>query len=736
MRLIILNFFLLIGNYIFSQTTFDASKVKLQIQACETNEPIHLDGELKESCWLKASIAGNFIQVEPNQDKPSNFRTEVKAVFNNKALYIAFVCHDTVGKNHYRAPDLKRDFDYLQNDMVAIGIDGFNDQRNSITFATNAYGAQKDYLAFDDTYFDSDWNGLWSVRTTRTDSCWIAEFELPWKTLRYKKPANDTLKMGLNLFRLRRNSNEISVWSPYPRSFGFNRMDYAGVLFGIKPPKPSSNVQFTPYTLVSNYKSKGDLFGNIKGSTIKAGGEFKWAVTPNLVVDGTVNTDFAQADADVQVNNLSRFSIFFPEKRQFFLENASLFGMGLSPIDDDGKGGNMILQPFFSRRIGLDDNGNPVPITGGSRLVYRSEKINFGGMYIHQKATDSLSAVDFAIARFSENLGKESHLGAMIISKLGEPDGSKPSHNNIVGGLDGFFRVSNTQSINFMVLQSSTSNTHQSGLSGYAQYLYTSNLINAWFTQSLVSKKFNAETGFLSANDIISTTPGFVFDIRKKWLPAFIRNYAPGLYMEWYSLASTGNLQERMIKVNPLYFNFTKGGHAGVSLIIEKQNITESFAPLGVTINTGIYQYHRQRIFAATDASQKLSFTGQYEWGRYYDGYLHTLDAFLLIAPDPFFSLKLLINSNELRKVGQDSISKQVNLYTIESRFALNPRVQLTAFYQKNSIGKQDSYNFRFSWEYHPLSYIYLIWNNRSFTTSSIQEERTAMFKISYLKQF
>jgi len=229
---------------VYSQETVSALKNLYSFEAFHTTENIILDGKLNEACWANARPAGNFIQIEPRQGDPSAFKTEVKAVYNSRALYISFACYDSAGKKNLRAPNLKRDFNHLQNDMVAIGIDGFNDGRNSVTFAANAYGAQKDYLSFDDNYFDNDWNGLWSVRTTRTDSCWVAEFELPWKSLRYKKTSDLSQVLGINLFRLQRNSNEISVWSPYPRSFGFNRMEYAGKLTGLVLPDPSSILNF------------------------------------------------------------------------------------------------------------------------------------------------------------------------------------------------------------------------------------------------------------------------------------------------------------------------------------------------------------------------------------------------------------------------------------------------------------------------------------------------------------
>jgi hypothetical protein len=731
MRKIILSLLILNTQVAFSQQIFNVAKAKPELLCFQTDENIQLDGKLNETCWKSAAVATDFIQIEPSQGERSHFRTEVAVIYNSKAVYISFICYDTLGKNHYRAPDLKRDFEYLQHDMVAIAIDGFNDYRNSMTFATNVYGAQKDYLSFDDTYFDSDWNGLWTVRTSRTDSNWIAEFEIPWKTLRYKKMADgDPQTIGINFFRLRRNSNEISVWAPYPRSFGFNRMEYAGVLTGLKPPKPSSNIQVNPYSLLASGNQRSNIVNSKNSTKFKMGGEAKWAITPNLVADATINTDFAQADADVQVNNLSRLSIFFPEKRQFFLENASLFGPGLN-----NENSNMTIQPFFSRRVGLDDNGSPIPIEVGGRIVYRSTQRNFGVMYVRQQTRDSIRAANFIIGRYSQNIGRANHVGVVLVSKMQEDDINKSVNSNVVGGVDGFFRIKNAHSINFMLLESGDNGT-KAGYSGFAQYLYTTNFLQAWLTESFVSRDFNAQAGFISRGDVINTSPGLSLNVRGKWLPTIIRSYAPALFAEWYHQQSTGVLLEKNISFIPLNFVFSNGGSARFSVFSYKQYLPEDFKPLGVVIDSGNYKYTRQALLFSTNGSRKISGSAKYEWGKYYNGNLSAISTSLLYAPTPFMSIKLSVNSNRIKHAGKDAVNKEVNLYTVEGRFAVNPQIQLTALYQRNSLNNQDGYNIRMSWEYKPLSYIYLVWNKSSSINITQQQQQTGIIKVSYLRQF
>jgi hypothetical protein len=381
--------FLLLSFCSFSQEVFSPIIPRKEFQPLKIERTIKADGYLDEVEWSNAPTTSLEFQVEPFQGNKATFSSRVKMLYNQQFLYVAAILKDTIGKNGYRAPNLKRDYTFVENDLFGIAIDGFNDKRNALVLQSNAYGAQRDLLAFDDRQFDIDWDGLYRVRTHRSDSAWVAEFAIPWQTLRY--PKTDGTKAqdwGINFFRVRRASNELAVWSPHPRSMSPLRMEYAGKLNGIIPPPPTAtNIRFIPYLLQVSGNSQGTEIGNSITDEFKAGGEIKWVVSPTSVVDFTFNTDFAQADVDLQVNNISRFSVFFPERRQFFLENASLFSSGLAPVNEV-IGGSMYIQPFFSRTIGLDANVNPIAITAGSRFVYRSEKRNLGGIFMRQGEGD------------------------------------------------------------------------------------------------------------------------------------------------------------------------------------------------------------------------------------------------------------------------------------------------------------------------------------------------------------
>ena len=365
---------LLISLRTYAQNTeiFKPDSLKKEIGAVQITSFLKIDGVLNEPEWQLAKSSPRFTQIEPFQGETPNFETFVKVLYNKQYLYFGIYSKDSLGKKAVRATDFKRDFNPLSHDLVIITFDGFNDKRNAMCFATNAFGVQRDYLSFDDLYFDEDWDGLWRVRTTRTDSGWYAEIALPWQTLRYPKTNDSTQNWGLNVYRNRRLTNETSAFSPFPRVFTASRMEYAGVLKNLQPPPPKPNIRVQPYFLTSQSHYKNfDSTVKPHQAENKAGGDIKWAINTNTVLDLTANTDFAQADADLQVNNITRFSVFFPEKRQFFLENASLFSPVIQTAPD-GSGGCMHIQPFFSRTIGLDTLGNPIPIVAGGRFVNRS----------------------------------------------------------------------------------------------------------------------------------------------------------------------------------------------------------------------------------------------------------------------------------------------------------------------------------------------------------------------------
>jgi hypothetical protein len=480
-----------------------------------------------------------------------------------------------------------------------------------------------------------------------------------------------------------------------------------------------------------NKKTEGTEIGNASLSDFKLGGEIKWAISPTSIMDFTFNTDFAQADVDKQVNNISRFSVFFPERRQFFLENASLFSAGLAPVNEV-LGGSMYIQPFFSRTIGLDQNVNPIAITAGTRFVYRSEKRNLGGIYMRQGEGDGDPFTNFFVGRYSENFGKQNRIGAIATTK------SSPTSVQSTGAVDAFVRFNDKFSFSGMGTMTQDTRTGEQGFAEYSQFLYKGNITTAYWTQTVVSDQYNPAMGFVSRRNVLSNSQGIDFNVRGSWLPSFIRNWGPGIYTELYHSLKTGNLIEQRFLSGPLWFNLQNGGTIGGYIEASTQNLEEAFSPVGIRINPGNYSYFQKGLLLASDPSAKYSASSEYGNGGYYNGTLQTFNSNFRLAPIPHMNLGLSWNWSKFENVGVARETKEVNLLILETRMAINPRLQLIGFYQKNTTDNLNSVNMRLAWEYQPLSYVYLVFNTLNYqgNDATQQKQQSFLAKLSYLKQF
>lgn len=729
------NFFIffLFVSPLFGQNFFAPPENKPVLNPTKILNHLKIDGKLDEPEWnLAEEIILNF-QVEPYQGKTANYPSKVKVLYNKDFIYFGFTNPDNVLKNQFRAPNLQRDFAYSAHDLVGIAIDAFNDKRNAMVFQTNAYGSLLDLLSFDDRQYDADWDGLYRARTVRKDSVWFAEISVPWQTLRFPKSDGKTPQdWGINFFRNRRTANENDVWAAIPRSMTALRMDYAGVLKGIVPPEANStNIRFNPYLLNNYTRQKGTELDNINGFSNKIGGEIKWAIDPKNVLDLTANTDFAQADVDRQVNNITRFSVFFPERRQFFLENASLFSFGLTPIDEV-MGGSMIIQPFFSRKVGLDANARSVPIHAGMRYVHRSDKFNYGAIAIQQGQADGVDQTNFGVGRFSANFAKQNRIGFMSTIKQ-DLDKSFMTH-----AADAFVRITDVLSFNGMVSTTSNSINSNTGLAEYMQLYYRDNKYNIYWTQTYVNRNYDPAVGFVSRSNIISNSQGISRNIRSPKLPKWIRSLDPGLYTEVYHSLTTKKVTEGRILFTPSWVSFQNGGAFGLYSEYAYQNLEDNFSPLGINIDKGQYSFLRPGIFWNTDQSQKISFNGFYEVGPYFNGSMNYLMGMAKFSPIPQINFGLTWFRNAFKNVGNPVTTKTVDLFQIQNRFALNPRVQLIGFYQMNSNNQLKSLNMRISIEYKPLSFIYIVFNKSNYLgdDATIQKQSSLLSKISYIKQF
>jgi len=396
--------------------TLASPGARRSLKAVETTEPPSIDGVLDEAIWTSAEPATGFVQADPLEGQPATEQTEVRVAFDDEFLYIAARCLDS-DPSGVIVNEIRKDFVPREQDAFEVLLDTFLDRRNGFVFSTNAAGARADtQIANEGREVNTNWDAVWWVAATRNTEGWAAEFKIPFKTLRYEGgPGRD---WGINFARRIRRKNEVTYWSPVSRAFSIYRASSEGDLTGLPPLDPGRNIRVKPFVLGSATRLVGGESFDNDGT---AGIDVKVGVTPSVALDLTVNPDFAQAEADEQQVNLTQFSLFFPEKREFFLENSGIFYFGdiprnsrqpsrFRPPEED-------LLLFFSRRIGLTDSGEQLPLYGGVRLTGRAGAYGLGLMTMQGEEFGGRPSENYTVARVRRDVLANSDVGAIFVSR-------------------------------------------------------------------------------------------------------------------------------------------------------------------------------------------------------------------------------------------------------------------------------------------------------------------------------
>ncbi len=712
-----------------AQDNFPPPESLQQVRASRLVGKLRVDGRLDERAWQQADPAKGFFRTEPRQGGEVKHPTEVRFLYDDKNLYLGAFCADSMGRRGVRAQDLRRDFNEGENDVFGLALDPQNLKQYAVAFLTTPYGNQRDLQVFNGNQLDQGWNTLWQVRCTRSDTGYYVEMAIPFQSLRYDAVVpGEEVSWGFTLLRFARRAGEKTVFPAIPQAFSAYRMTYAAQLVGLELPPPSANVRIEPYGLYQ-FEVQQNGRDQSQSQSFKAGGDLKWAIDPRTVVDLTINTDFAQADVDRAVNNLERFNVFFPEQRQFFLENSGLWA-----------GSNQsVLRPFFSRRIGLQGefDAAPAPIDAGLRYTQRSEQQALAGLYVHQRETDRSRAASFGVLRYQRTYGRENNLGAMLTHRLDENSDrlGLPRQNNSTLTVDGLIRPQSEWTISYLL---SASRDHEDQTQGLAGRLFAGNNTNryyaGWLT-TFISEDYNPEMGFVFQRNVVHHSPGGYWIWRPKSLP-WIRRWDPGFFANLYHDASRGfGLQQANLYLFPVYLILRDGSFLEYALFPTWQRIDFDFAPLGIPMAQADYFYMRQSVTFNTDQSRKMSVRGSFRWGGFYDGQRQELTLGLRVAPIPYLALSASYGYNRLRGLGIAQQNLDAHLITGVLRLAHNPRLQLSIFYQYNSVDGQGRWNLRGSWEYQPLSFVYLVFNQSDWVDLD-RREQALVSKISWVRQF
>ncbi len=457
---------------------------RLAASAVRVAEPPVIDGVLDDRAWQTAAPLTGFFQAEPAEGQPASEATDVRIVYDDQAIYIGAVLHDR-DTGQIVTTDTRRDAGLGEMDSLQIIFDTFHDQQNGFVFGTNAAGIQYDAQVRNQGNNTTSWDGSWEVKTSMTETGWIAEFRIPLRTLRYGAAPQT---WGVNVFRNIQRTRERTYWAPLERTYNLGRLSSAGELRGLNLRTPR-NFKVLPYAVSSANRNftpgaRVDLDGDL-------GFDAKFGVTGSLNLDATVNTDFAQVEVDTQQINLTRFNLRFPEKRPFFLENSGLFTIG--------KGNELDL--FFSRRIGLDNRGELVPIRGGARLSGKARGMNVGVLNMQTADVGTRPGNNFSVVRASRELPNRSGVGLMFVNRSATGDLARSRDWNRTYGADGRLGVGN-----YFTMAGFAALTETPGLSG-RQYAYNVDSVfddgrrKLEWEWGVTGEDFNPEVGFLENED-------------------------------------------------------------------------------------------------------------------------------------------------------------------------------------------------------------------------------------------
>lgn len=696
--------------------------------AVKATGPIAIDGRLDEPDWRRAPVLSDFIQQLPATGMPATFRTEVRILYDRRMLYVSAVNLDPEPHKAIIA-GLERDFNTGQSDIFGLALDTFHDKRNAFLWALNPGGAWRDEQVFNDSRTVVEaWEGVfWSRTRIIPDSGWVVEMAIPMRTLRFN-PATGPQDWGLNLIRRVRRTNETSYWAPLDRQHRLHRMSRAGTLAGLEGLVPGRNVQVKPFAL------GGQAYGAQVGSAQRGnrgdiGLDVKWGVTPSLTADLTYNTDFAQVEVDQEQVNLTRFSLFFPERREFFIENAGSFTFGDTEERNYRQGASLRDFLFFnSRQVGLTPEGRPIPIIAGGRLSGRAGPMELGFLNMQTQAALGQPAENFGLARVKANLFGQSDLGVLVANRQAN-DGTVDRWNR-TAGLDANLRFGELI-VNSYAALSRASDTVSDGSALRVSAAYRDRFWNTSAMFKRVSDQFNPGMGFVRRRAMQQTYATVGAHMRPAWRG--IQEVAPYALIDYYA-DLRGGLDTRTITAG-LDLLFQPDGQVQFTLADWFDRLETPFTVFpGRTLPTGSYGWREGSLLFTSSQQRPVFGTAGVSGGGFYDGTRRSANGSLTWRARPDLAVELVGQSNDVRSPTAGNF--QANLLGTRLRYAVNPNLFGSAFLQYNTQTRTFSTNVRANWRWAPLSDVFVVYTERQDITTGLRNERSVVMKVTRMVQF
>lgn len=701
-----------------------------RVTAVAANGPVRVDGALDDDVWQRAEPVTGFTQAEPREGQAATERTEVRMAFDDGTLYIGAYLHDSDPQGLV-VTDIKKDFTDSEQDVFAVILDTFRDHRNGYVFMTNPEGARADQqVANEGREINASWDAVWEVRSRRVADGWTTEMAIPFRALRFDEGVDRP--WGINFSRRIRRKNELAYWSPVPRAFALTRVSLAGDLYGLPQASGGRDLRVKPYVLASEARATG--VEEYDGRR-EAGLDVKARVLDAFTLDLTLNPDFAQVEADVQQVNLTQFSQFFPEKREFFLENSGLFYVG-----DAARNNRVVAVPtpdedllmFFSRRVGVADDGRAIPITAGGRLTGKVGGTSIGAIMMRTDDVDGVDGSDYAVVRVRQDVGSGSDVGAIFQTRRGGGD----DVNTVFGG-DATFRFLGSIDWNAYVV-----GTDAPGLEG-GQYAWRTSLnregnwLHAKGGVMEIGENFQNDLGHYRRTGMRK----YFADIGIRPRPESLRRRGvremhPHIVWNYYEDLS-GNIVGKNLHTGYTFF-MNDGAFWELSVNPKFERIESPFRiARGIDpIPAGSYGWTEYQLRGNSDPSKAFSWGATGILGGLWSGTQRTVNANVTLRPSHRFSLETRLQ----RTAGDLDLPEAEftkTFWTFRSNFSFNTDMFIDALVQYDPGSEQINSNIRFNFIHHPLSDLFLVFNEQRFHTGEpVAPGRNLTLKGTYMVAF
>jgi hypothetical protein len=706
------------------QINFETARLERVQKAVRTNDKISLDGRLDEPSWSLSVPASNFLQIVPHNGEPSPEHTEVRILYDDDNLYVGFLCLDS-RPDEMVVNQLREDFRVGEQDGISVLIDSVHDRRSGFIFSTTPVGAKRDAQIIDSQTSD-DWDGVWDVATSRNDQGWVAEYRIPFKTLRFSQ--SPTQEWGLNLNRRIMRLHEEAAWSPIPIRYRATRMSLAGTLVGLENIHQGRNFMVKPFVAAGFTQARvnGELRTLQSLSKLKdydGGLDAKYGLTQSLTLDATYRTDFAQVEVDQQQVNLTRFNLQFPEKRDFFLENAGTFNFG-DPGNNNGK--NLI--PFFSRRIGLSATGTPIPIVGGARVSGKlNHQYELGFLAMKTESDAATPSNTYTVARVKRNLFGNSFLGTLFTDR----NSTLPGDHNRVYGTDLYLQFYDRLDFTSYLLKSDTPTKTGKDQSRRLEIAWRDNDVTIATGYDAVQTNFNPEVGFIRRRDFTQYSQEVSVRPRPQQ-DETIRNFIFSATGEYFA-GGNGKVETRTQDATA-GLQFQNNGQLTFTVSNTFDRLLNPFKIRpDLAIASGDYKYHGYAIKWSHNPSGTVAGTADVNWGQFWDGQRKSASGTMAIKPNYHLNVQLNFTRDA---VALSNGSFTTNLAGARFIYGFTPRSFINAYFQYNAETHQVSSNVRFNITHHPLSDLYIVYNDTRDTTNGQVAARALIVKFTNVFNF